>query len=187
MQADLLAGLNVVAVIPHAVDLNALRFRERPDDYLIFLGRFSEGEGVLQAIDAARQAGFRLLMAAAENESGPSRRGGAARRPGPRRLRRRSRTCREKAALWEAPVRCCCTPYRKANRSGSSWPRPWRCRYSSRRARSWRRAGSGGRGNHGRSVRVTRRPREGSARRSSHSTAPASGRAPSSDSARTEW
>jgi glycosyltransferase involved in cell wall biosynthesis len=67
-QAGLMPGLNVVAVIPHAVDTQALQFRAVPDDYLLFLGRFSEAKGVLQAIEVARRSGFRLLLAAAENE-----------------------------------------------------------------------------------------------------------------------
>ena len=67
-QARALDGLNVVAVIPHAIDTAACPFRSTPDDYLLFLGRFSEGKGVLQAIDAARRTGNRLVLAAADNE-----------------------------------------------------------------------------------------------------------------------
>lgn len=67
-QARLLAGLNIVAVIPHAVDTAAFPFRAVPDDYLLFLGRFTEGKGVLQAIEAARRTGNRLVLAAAENQ-----------------------------------------------------------------------------------------------------------------------
>jgi glycosyltransferase involved in cell wall biosynthesis len=67
-QARALAGLNVVAVIPHAIDTAAYPFRPDPDDYLLFLGRFSEGKGVLQAIEVARRTGRRLVLAAAENE-----------------------------------------------------------------------------------------------------------------------
>jgi glycosyltransferase involved in cell wall biosynthesis len=67
-QARALAGLNVLAVIPHAIDTAAYTFRSTPDDYLLFLGRFSEGKGVLQAIEAARRTGGRLVLAAAENE-----------------------------------------------------------------------------------------------------------------------
>jgi glycosyltransferase involved in cell wall biosynthesis len=67
-QAQLLAGLNVVGTVLHAVDTDALTFQEQPDDYLLFLGRFTEGKGVLQAIDAARRVGMRLILAAAEND-----------------------------------------------------------------------------------------------------------------------
>jgi glycosyltransferase involved in cell wall biosynthesis len=67
-QARRLAGLNVVGTVLHAVDTDRLAFRERPDDYLLFLGRFIEGKGVLQAIDLAKRANLPLVLAAAENE-----------------------------------------------------------------------------------------------------------------------
>ena len=67
-QARLLDGLNVVGVVPHAIDTDAFAFRAVPDDYLVFLGRFTEGKGVLPAIDIARRAGMRLLLAAADND-----------------------------------------------------------------------------------------------------------------------
>jgi glycosyltransferase involved in cell wall biosynthesis len=67
-QARLLDGLNVVAVVQHAIDTDAFTFRAEPDDYLVFLGRFTAGKGVLAAIDIARQAGLRLLLAAADND-----------------------------------------------------------------------------------------------------------------------
>src|SRR5262245_56351401 len=67
-QARLLAGLNVVDTVLHGVDTARFVFREQPDDYLLFLGRFTEGKGVLQAIDVARRAGMRLLLVAAEND-----------------------------------------------------------------------------------------------------------------------
>jgi glycosyltransferase involved in cell wall biosynthesis len=67
-QAALLSGLNVVGTVLHAVDTDALAFREHPDDYLLFLGRFTEGKGVLQAIEVAKRAGMRLILAAAEND-----------------------------------------------------------------------------------------------------------------------
>ena len=67
-QADQLSGLNVVATIHHALDIASFDFRAEADDYLLFLGRFTEGKGVLQAIDVARRTGQRLVLAAAENE-----------------------------------------------------------------------------------------------------------------------
>jgi glycosyltransferase involved in cell wall biosynthesis len=66
-QARQLEGLTVAAVVPHAVDTARFAFRPRPDDYLLFLGRFTEGKGVLQAIEAARRVGRRLVLAAAGN------------------------------------------------------------------------------------------------------------------------
>jgi len=67
-QAGLLTGLNVPSVVLHSVDTDRLDFRPRPDDYLLFLGRFTPGKGALQAIEVARRVGMRLLLAAAEND-----------------------------------------------------------------------------------------------------------------------
>ncbi|HZR24494.1 MAG TPA: glycosyltransferase family 4 protein [Vicinamibacterales bacterium] len=67
-QARLLAGLNVVDVVLHGIDTDNFRFQEKPDDYLLFLGRFTAGKGVLQAIEIAKRIGMRLILAAAEDE-----------------------------------------------------------------------------------------------------------------------
>ena len=67
-QARLLVGLNVVDTVLHGVDTDGFRFEARPDDYLLFLGRFTEGKGVLQAIEIAKRVGMRLILAAAEGE-----------------------------------------------------------------------------------------------------------------------
>jgi glycosyltransferase involved in cell wall biosynthesis len=67
-QADALAGLNVAGVVHHAVPTDAYAYRAEPDDYLLFLGRFTEGKGVLASIEVARRTGHRLLLAAAEND-----------------------------------------------------------------------------------------------------------------------
>lgn len=66
-QARLLAGLNVVDTVLHGIDTDNFTFREHPDDYLLFLGRFTEGKGVLQAIELAKRVGMRLILAAAED------------------------------------------------------------------------------------------------------------------------
>jgi glycosyltransferase involved in cell wall biosynthesis len=67
-QARLLRGLNVVATVLHGIDTDSFAFREKPDDYVLFLGRFTEGKGALQAIEIARRVGIRLIMAAAEDD-----------------------------------------------------------------------------------------------------------------------
>jgi glycosyltransferase involved in cell wall biosynthesis len=67
-QARLLSGLNVVDTVLHGIDTDNFIFREKPDDYLLFLGRFTEGKGVLQAIEIAKRAGLRLILAAAEDD-----------------------------------------------------------------------------------------------------------------------
>jgi len=67
-QARLLTGVNVVETVLHGIDTDRFTFREKPDDYLLFLGRFTEGKGVLQAIEIAKRVGMRLILAAAEGE-----------------------------------------------------------------------------------------------------------------------
>jgi glycosyltransferase involved in cell wall biosynthesis len=65
-QARLLSGVNVVGTVLHGIDTDRFTFRAKPDDYLLFLGRFTAGKGPLQAIEVARKAGIRLIMAAAD-------------------------------------------------------------------------------------------------------------------------
>src|SRR5437763_7169606 len=67
-QARLLSGLNVVGTVLHGIDTDNFVFRETPDDYLLFLGRFTEGKGVLQAIEIAKRVGMKLILAAAEGD-----------------------------------------------------------------------------------------------------------------------
>jgi glycosyltransferase involved in cell wall biosynthesis len=67
-QARLLSGLNVVDVVLHGIDTDGFIFREKPEDYLLFLGRFTEGKGVLQAIEIAKRVGMKLILVAAEGE-----------------------------------------------------------------------------------------------------------------------
>jgi glycosyltransferase involved in cell wall biosynthesis len=67
-QARLLSGLRVVGTVLHGIDTDNFVFRDKPEDYLLFLGRFTEGKGVLQAIEIAKRAGMRLILAAAEDE-----------------------------------------------------------------------------------------------------------------------
>jgi glycosyltransferase involved in cell wall biosynthesis len=67
-QATLLKGLNVVGTVLHGIDMDNFSFRDKPEDYLLFLGRFTEGKGVLQAIEIAKRLGIRLILAAAEGE-----------------------------------------------------------------------------------------------------------------------
>jgi len=67
-QTELLGGLNVVGTVHHAVDTAVFTPGGQPEGYLLFLGRFTEGKGVLEAIDIARRTDRRLLLAAATNE-----------------------------------------------------------------------------------------------------------------------
>jgi glycosyltransferase involved in cell wall biosynthesis len=67
-QRMLLSGANVVGTVLHGIDTDNFTFRETPEDYLLFLGRFTEGKGVLQAIDVAKRVGMKLVLAAAEDD-----------------------------------------------------------------------------------------------------------------------
>jgi len=59
--------LKPAAVIPHGVDLAHFTLCPNPDDYVLYLGRFTSGKGPLHAIAAARELGLRLVLAGPEN------------------------------------------------------------------------------------------------------------------------
>ena len=67
-QERLLSGLNVVGTVLHGIDTDNFSFQETPEDYLLFLGRFTDGKGPLQAIEIANRVGMRLILAAAEDD-----------------------------------------------------------------------------------------------------------------------
>ncbi len=67
-QAHLLSGLNIVGTVLHGIDTDAFRYCEKPEDYLLFLGRFTEGKGVLQAIEIAKRVGMKMILAAAADD-----------------------------------------------------------------------------------------------------------------------
>jgi glycosyltransferase involved in cell wall biosynthesis len=67
-QASALNGFNSVTTVLHGVDTANFPFGDEPEDYLVFLGRFTPGKGVLEAIEVARRTHTRLLMAAPECE-----------------------------------------------------------------------------------------------------------------------
>jgi glycosyltransferase involved in cell wall biosynthesis len=66
-QERLLSGVNVVGTVLHGIDTDNFSFQETPEDYLLFLGRFTDGKGPLQAIEVAKRLGMRLILAAAED------------------------------------------------------------------------------------------------------------------------
>jgi glycosyltransferase involved in cell wall biosynthesis len=53
-----------LGVCYNGLDVEAVPFRERPDDYLLFLGRLAPEKGAAEAIAIAREAGLPLLIAA---------------------------------------------------------------------------------------------------------------------------
>jgi glycosyltransferase involved in cell wall biosynthesis len=67
-QERLLSGLNVAGTVLHGIDTDNFTFQETPDDYLLFLGRFTDGKGPLQAIEIAKRVGMKLILAAAEDD-----------------------------------------------------------------------------------------------------------------------
>lgn len=68
LQAELMQGLRVAGVVRHGLPVTRFQFRETPEGYLAFLGRFTPGKGVLEAIAVARRAGCVLKLAAPEND-----------------------------------------------------------------------------------------------------------------------
>ena len=61
--SDRSPDLEYVANAYHGIDLNAFTYRDRPGDYLLFFGRIHPDKGAAEAIDIARRAGRRLVMA----------------------------------------------------------------------------------------------------------------------------
>jgi glycosyltransferase involved in cell wall biosynthesis len=59
--------LKPAAVIPHGIDAAQFTFRPKPEDYMLYLGRFVSGKGPLHAISIARELGVRLIMAGPSN------------------------------------------------------------------------------------------------------------------------
>jgi glycosyltransferase involved in cell wall biosynthesis len=55
------------AVVPHGVDISQFTLQEKPEDYVLYLGRFTSGKGPVQAIKIARALGLRLVMAGPDN------------------------------------------------------------------------------------------------------------------------
>lgn len=62
-QRRIAPDLNWAGVVHNAVDVTAFPFRERKEDWALWLGRFNEDKGAHLAIDAARAAGRRILLA----------------------------------------------------------------------------------------------------------------------------
>jgi glycosyltransferase involved in cell wall biosynthesis len=63
-QRTYLPGANWIDTVYNAVDLDHYHFRPEPGDYLVFLGRISPEKRPDRAIDIARDAGMKLIIAA---------------------------------------------------------------------------------------------------------------------------
>jgi glycosyltransferase involved in cell wall biosynthesis len=59
--------LRQAAVIPHGVDPAQFTFREKPADYVLYIGRFVAEKGPVQAIGIARKMGLRIVLAGPAN------------------------------------------------------------------------------------------------------------------------
>ena len=61
--ADRHPSLDYLATVYHGIPLDEFTLRLLPDDYLLFLGRIHPDKGVAEAIEVARRAGRRLIIA----------------------------------------------------------------------------------------------------------------------------
>jgi glycosyltransferase involved in cell wall biosynthesis len=61
--ADRHEGLDYLATIHHGIALEEFTLRRERGDYLLFFGRIHPDKGVVEAIDLARRAGRRLIIA----------------------------------------------------------------------------------------------------------------------------
>ncbi|MEW1955213.1 glycosyltransferase family 4 protein [Terrabacter sp. NPDC080008] len=61
-------GLNWVATVPNGIDVQSFPYRDRKDDYVLFLGRFHPQKAPHLAIEAARRAGVRIILAGKRTE-----------------------------------------------------------------------------------------------------------------------
>ena len=61
--ADRHPDLTYDATIHHGIDLSPFTFRDRPGDYLLFLGRIHPDKGTHRAVEVARRAGLPLVIA----------------------------------------------------------------------------------------------------------------------------
>ncbi|RQP09604.1 MAG: glycosyltransferase family 4 protein [Microbacteriaceae bacterium] len=67
-QRRLAPDLNWVGTVHNAIDVASFTYNDRKDDELLWIGRFSPDKGAHLAIDAARAAGRRILLAGKLNE-----------------------------------------------------------------------------------------------------------------------
>jgi len=67
-QAAALEGLNCIGTIYNGIETETFTFNPQPENYLLFLGRFTAGKGVLEAIEIARRLNVKLLLAAPEDD-----------------------------------------------------------------------------------------------------------------------
>jgi glycosyltransferase involved in cell wall biosynthesis len=62
-QADRQASLDYAATIYHGIDLGQFELHTQPGEYLLYFGRIHPDKGTTEAIEVARSAGVRLVIA----------------------------------------------------------------------------------------------------------------------------
>jgi glycosyltransferase involved in cell wall biosynthesis len=67
-QARVMSALPRVTTVRHGLATQSFPFGAQPEDYLVFLGRFTPGKGVLQAIEVGKRTRTPLMLAAPEND-----------------------------------------------------------------------------------------------------------------------
>jgi glycosyltransferase involved in cell wall biosynthesis len=60
---DAPSGARVHGAVPNPLDVSAFRYRGEPGEYLAWLGRFAPEKGAQRAIEVARAAGVKLVLA----------------------------------------------------------------------------------------------------------------------------
>ncbi len=61
--ADRSPALDYIATVYHGIDTAQFQFSESAGEYLLFFGRIHPDKGVLEAVQVARQAGMKLVIA----------------------------------------------------------------------------------------------------------------------------
>jgi len=61
--ADRSPKLDYVSTVYHGIDLDEFTFREKAGEYLLFFGRFHNDKGPKEAVEIARKANMKLVMA----------------------------------------------------------------------------------------------------------------------------
>ncbi|MBX4200960.1 glycosyltransferase family 4 protein [Candidatus Parcubacteria bacterium] len=57
-----LPGLQYISTVYNGIDVEAVPFSDKKEDYLVFAGRIHEQKGVVEAIEAAKKANCKLLI-----------------------------------------------------------------------------------------------------------------------------
>lgn len=55
--------LNWIATVYNRIDINAFEYNETPEDYLVWISRITPHKGAKEAIEAAREAGKKIILA----------------------------------------------------------------------------------------------------------------------------